>query len=122
MKPLVLFLTIWGADAPHDGPMVYVMGGNLTTQACTAGMADLARMADLVGGSVLCEFGLAQLHDSPDVPLTSFPPCRYEDSTNCFWHAGESENGQGVYFITSMVMFCLLTGHANRLILKCDKT
>lgn len=98
MKPLVLFLTIWGADAPHDGPMVYVMGGNLTPEACTAGMADLARMADLVGGSVSCEFDLAEPHDSPDAPLVRFPACEYEDSRNCIWNAQERGNGIGQSF------------------------
>lgn len=98
MKPLVLLLTLWGADTPHNGPMVYVMGGNLTPQACTAGMAELSRMADLVGGSVSCEFDLAEPHDSPDTPLTRFPACEYEDSTNCFWNASEFGNGRGVSF------------------------
>lgn len=99
MKPLVLFLTIWGADAPHNGPMVYVMGSGLTPQACFQGMTDLDRMARLVGGSVSCEFDLAgEGHDAPELPLTSFPPCPHEDSENCFWNAQARGNGQGTSF------------------------
>lgn len=95
MKPLVLLLTMWGADAP---PMVYVMGGNLTPGACTAGMANLDYMATLVGGSVSCEFDLAKPHDSPDAPLVRFPACEYEDSINCMWNAQERGNGIGQSF------------------------
>lgn len=36
---------------------------------------------------------------SDPTPAPVLPPCEHEDSTNCYWDAGERGNGEGVSFV-----------------------
>jgi hypothetical protein len=62
----------------------------------------IAALATLAGG-----LSLGWAHEASaqgdDMPKWSQTPCEYEDSTNCFWDAGEQGNSKGHSFFAIKV-------------------
>lgn len=77
----------------------------LTGAAVTLTGVAQATTADHAQATVTRQVGICDLDNHGDanncrtnVPRWLITPCKYEDSRNCYWNAGEAGNGRGHSF------------------------